>query len=65
MARNFRKNAFKGGGTSFLLSNHNRNHNSKLLIPDIDLTAIARTSSAVLTPTPVSPVAVRDALDNK
>lgn len=34
-------------------------------MPDIDLTAIARTSSAVLAPSPVSPVAVRDAHDNK
>jgi hypothetical protein len=61
-ARNFRKNAFKGGCTSFFLSNHN--HNSDFN-PDIDLTAIARTSSAVLTASPVSPLAVRDGHDNK
>lgn len=35
------------------------------LIPEIDLSAIAQTSSAVLTASPVSPVAVRGDHDNK
>ena len=66
-ARNFRKNAFKGGGTSFLLSRPSYLTISIILnlIPDIDLTAIARTSSAVLTPSPISPQAVRDSHDDK
>lgn len=68
VARDFRKKAFKGG-TSFLSRSFFSSLSITIILTSIaviDLTAIARTSSALSAPSPTSPVAVRHVgADNK